>query len=254
MDVNGKVAIVTGGGSGLGLATCQALAAKGATVVVVDLNGEKADAVARPLGGIGIGCDVSNEADVKRVVDQARETLGPARILVNCAGISESALVVNRKGVPNPLENFKKLMAIHVQGTYDMIRLVVADMLSLPTLDDDERGVIVNTSSIAAFEGQIGAVTYAAAKAAIAGMTLPMAREFASYGIRVNAIAPGLFMTGMADQINAELLDTMIARAPFPKRFGRPDEFARVVIEMCENVMFNGDTIRFDGAYRMQYK
>ena len=254
MRIDGQTAIVTGGGSGLGEAACKALAERGAKVVVVDISAERAADVAQHVGGFGITCDVGDEAQVAALFDQARREAGPARILVNCAGISESNRVVSRLGVPNALANFQRLMAIHVQGTYDTVRLAAADMMRLEPLEDDERGVIVNTSSIAAFEGQIGAVAYSAAKAAIAGMTLPLARELAEYGIRVNAIAPGLFMTGMVEQIQKKVLDRLSAASPFPKRFGQPREFGRVVVEICENLMLNGSTLRLDGAYRMQFR
>ncbi|MCG8370956.1 MAG: SDR family NAD(P)-dependent oxidoreductase [Proteobacteria bacterium] len=254
MLIEDNVAMVTGGASGLGEATCDALAARGARVAVVDIDGDRADTVARRTGGLAARCDVADEDQVEDTVKRVVDELGAPRILVNCAGISESSLVVNRKGVPNPLANFHRMMAVHVQGTYDTIRLVAATMLGQALLEDGERGVVINTSSVAAFDGQIGAATYSSAKAAIVGMTMPMAREFAEYGIRVNTIAPGLFMTGMADQIRADVLDRLLANAPFPKRWGRPSEFARLAIEVCENVMINGAVLRLDGAFRMPYK
>ena len=254
MDINGKIAIVTGGGSGLGRASCELLASRGAMVVVVDFDGEKAREVAESIDGLPIQCDVSAPESVNRVFEQVDKELGTARILLNCAGISEAKLTVNRKGIPAPLENHQRIFAVHVQGTYDMLRQAAAAMFHAEPLNDDgERGVIINTSSIAAFEGQVGAVNYAAAKAAIAGMTLPLARELSAYGIRVNAIAPGLFMTGFADFLSQELLDELVSTSPFPKRYGRPEEFARLVAEICENVMFNGETVRLDAAYRMKF-
>ena len=251
MKIEGVVAIVTGGGSGLGEATCESLAARGAKVVVVDIHASKAEAVASRMGGTAVVCDVADETQVAALFATVKERFGAARILVNCAGISESALVVNRKGVPNPLANFKRLIGIHLQGTYDTVRLAAADMWALPPLEDGERGVIILTASVAAQDGQIGQVIYASAKAGVNGMVLPLARDLSDLGIRVNSIMPGIFATPLMLGAKQNVLDSLSASVPFPKRLGKPDEFASLAMEMARNSYFNGQCVRLDGAIRM---
>ena len=250
MKIEGKAAIVTGGASGLGAATARCLAGAGAKVAVFDLNMDLARGVAEEAGGLAIACDVSSDEGAAVAIAEAREAHGPARILVNCAGIAEAKRVVGRDG-PMPLAEHRRVIEVHLIGTFNMVRLAAAEMMALEPEDGGERGVVVNTSSVAGFEGQVGAVSYAAAKAGIAGMTLPLAREFARHGIRVAAIAPGLFETPMAMGLRKEALDSMAADVPFPQRFGRPEEFARLVRQICENPRLNGEVIRLDGAFRM---
>lgn len=250
MKIEGKAAIVTGGASGLGAATARCLAEAGAKVAVFDLNMDLARGVADETGGLAISCDVSSDDGAAAAIAEAREAHGPARILVNCAGIAEAKRVVGRNG-PMPLAEHRRVIEVHLIGTFNMVRLAAAEMMALNPEEGGERGVVVNTSSVAGFEGQVGAVSYAAAKAGIAGMTLPLAREFARHGIRVAAIAPGLFETPMAMGLRKEALDSMAADVPFPQRFGRPEEFARLVRQICENPMLNGEVIRLDGAFRM---
>ncbi len=250
MKIEGKAAIVTGGASGLGAATARCLAEAGAKVAVFDLNMDLARGVAEETGGLAISCDVSSDDGAAAAIAEAREAHGPARILVNCAGIAEAKRVVGRNG-PMPLAEHRRVIEVHLIGTFNMVRLAAAEMMALNPEEGGERGVVVNTSSVAGFEGQVGAVSYAAAKAGIAGMTLPLAREFARHGIRVAAIAPGLFETPMAMGLRKEALDSMAADVPFPQRFGRPEEFARLVRQICENPMLNGEVIRLDGAFRM---
>lgn len=251
MIITDCAAIVTGGGSGLGEATARALAAKGAKVAVLDLNGEAAARVAAEIGGIGLACDVSDEASVTRALAQAKAEHGSARICVSCAGVATPGKVVGRKG-PLPLDSFAKVVGINLIGTFNVMRLAAADMLGLePQPATGERGVIVNTASIAAFEGQIGQCAYAASKGGVAALTLPAAREFAPSGIRVMAVAPGYFGTPMVNGMPEEVLDSLVASTLFPHRLGLPEEYARLVLSILDNPMLNGSTIRLDGAVRM---
>ncbi len=250
MKIEGQAAIVTGGASGLGAATARRLAAAGVRVAVLDMNADAAAGVASEIGGLGLACDVSSAEAAEAALAEARAAHGPARIVVSCAGISEARRVVGRDG-PVPLEHHRRVIEVHLIGSFNIARLTAADMTGLEPDAGGERGVIINTSSAAAFEGQIGAVSYAAAKAGIAGMTLPLARELSRHGIRVAAIAPGLFATPMAASVPREALDAMAAKVPFPQRFGRPDEFAALVQQICENRMLNGEVIRLDAALRM---
>lgn len=249
MEVKGHSAIVTGGASGLGLATARALAAAGARVAVLDLK----QAELGIEGVIALPCDVSDAASAEAAVAHAAALHGPARILVNCAGVVTGARIVGRDG-PASLEAFARVIQINLIGTFNMIRLVAAGAGALPPLDGGERGVIVSTASIAAYEGQIGQAAYAASKAGVIGLTLPAARELASIGIRVCAIAPGIFETPMLQGLPQDVQDKLGAAVPFPSRLGRPDEFARLVMAILANPMLNGETIRLDGALRMQPK
>lgn len=251
MDVSGVSAIVTGAASGLGAATARALAAAGAKVAVMDLNMEAAGAVAEDIGGVAIRCDVSSAESAEQAVAEARDKNGPARVLVCCAGIAPPKKIVGRNG-PQALEDFARIININLIGSFNMMRLAAADMLALDALDTGERGVVINTASIAAFEGQIGQAAYAASKGGVASMTLPAAREFASKGIRVLAIAPGIFGTPMMFGLPKDVQDSLGASVPFPSRLGDPGEYAKLAMHMIDNVMLNGEVVRLDGALRMQ--
>ena len=252
MDVKGLAAIVTGGGSGLGAETARHLAAAGAKVTVLDLNQEAVDAVAKEIGGLGLVCDVSSAAEAEAAVAKAREAHGPCRIVVNCAGIAPAKRIVGRDG-PMPLEAFEKVIQVNLIGSFNLLRLGAADMLAAdPVNEDGERGVIISTASIAAVEGQLGQVAYSASKAGIMGMMLPAAREFAKNGVRVLTIAPGLIGTPLLLNMPQEVQDNLASQVPFPHRFGHSSEYAKLVMHICENTMLNADTIRLDGAMRMQ--
>jgi NAD(P)-dependent dehydrogenase (short-subunit alcohol dehydrogenase family) len=251
MDVRGHGAIVTGGGSGLGAETARHLAAAGAKVTVLDLSAEGVEAVAKETGGLGLVCDVSSAGDAEAAVAKAREAHGPARVLVNCAGIAPAKRIVGRNG-PMPLEDFETVIRVNLIGSFNLLRLAAADMAGAEPLADGERGVIVSTSSVAALEGQLGQVAYAASKAGITGMMLPAAREFAKIGIRVLTIAPGLIATPLLLNMPQEVQDNLAGQVPFPHRFGKPEEYAGLVMHMVENVMLNADVVRLDGAMRMQ--
>lgn len=251
MDVKGHGAIVTGGGSGLGAETARHLAAAGAKVTVLDLNAEAAEAVGAELGGLGLACDVGSAADAETAVAKAREAHGPARVLVNCAGIAPAKRIAGRDG-PMPLEAFEQVIRVNLIGSFNLLRLAAADMIAADPLEDGERGVIVSTSSIAAREGQVGQAAYAASKAGIEGMMLPAAREFARFGVRVLSIAPGLIGTPLLLNMPQEVQDNLAGQIPFPQRFGKPAEFAGLVMHMVGNPMLNADVIRLDGAMRMQ--
>ncbi|MGE4278863.1 MAG: SDR family NAD(P)-dependent oxidoreductase [Magnetospirillum sp.] len=250
MIVSNCSAIVTGGGSGLGAETARALAQQGAKVAVLDLNEAAVQEVAAEIGGFGAVCDVTNAESVENAIAAARAQHGVARICVNCAGVATPGKVVGRKG-PLALDAFAKVIQINLIGTFNVMRLAAADMLTLDPLDNGERGVVVNTASIAAFDGQIGQVAYAASKGGVASLSLPAAREFAPAGIRVMAIAPGYFGTPMVNSMPQEVLDSLVASTLFPHRLGLPEEYARMVMSIIDNPMLNGSTIRLDGAVRM---
>ncbi|MCC7274115.1 MAG: SDR family NAD(P)-dependent oxidoreductase [Alphaproteobacteria bacterium] len=251
MDIQGVAAIVTGGGSGLGAATARMLAAAGARVAVVDVKAGPADAVAQEIGGIGLAADVADADAGAAAVAAARARHGAARILVNCAGIAPAQRIVGRDG-PSALGDFRRVIEVNLIGTYNMMRLAAADMQALDALADGERGVIVSTASVAAFEGQIGQAAYSASKGGVVALTMPAAREFARAGIRVNAIAPGLFATPMLLGMPQAVQDSLAQSVPFPGRFGKPEEYAALVRHIVENTMINGECIRLDGAIRMQ--
>ncbi len=250
MDIKGQAAIVTGGGSGLGEGTARALAASGAKVAVLDINHEAAARVAGEIGGMSIACDVVSAASAEAAIAQARSAHGAARLLVNCAGIAPAARIVGKDG-PMALDAFRRTIEINLIGTFNMMRLAASDMQTLAPNADGERGLIVMTASVAAFDGQIGQAGYAASKGGVAALTLPAAREFAKTGIRVMSIAPGLFGTPMLLGMPQALQDSLASQVPFPTRFGRPDEYAALVLHMLANPMLNGETIRLDGAIRM---
>jgi NAD(P)-dependent dehydrogenase (short-subunit alcohol dehydrogenase family) len=243
-------ALVTGGASGLGEATARALAAAGARVALLDRDPARLAQVADAIGGIGLVCDVTSEEGLAQAIAAAQERHGAARILVNCAGVAPGARVVGRDG-PMALESFRQVVSVNLVGTFNAIRLFSAAAMALDTLDGDERAVIVNTASIAAFDGQIGQAAYAASKAGIVGMTLPIARELALSAIRVCTIAPGLFATPLMDGLPEQVRDALAATVPFPRRLGTPREFAALALHIVENAMLNGETIRLDGALRM---
>lgn len=250
MDPSGRIAIVTGAASGLGEATARKLASHGARVAVVDLSAERADAVGREIGGIGLGCDVTDGQAVERVLATVAERLGPARILINCAGIVTATKTLGRDG-PHPLDLFRKVLEVNLLGTFNMIRLFAHSCSALDALAGGERGVIVNTASVAAYDGQIGQAAYSASKGGVVGMTLPIARELARSGIRVVTIAPGIFKTQMMASLPQEAQDSLAAAVPFPSRLGDPAEYAALALHVVENQMLNGETIRLDGALRM---
>ena len=250
MRLAGASAIVTGGGSGLGRATAEAFAAKGARVALLDLNKGAAEEAAKAIGGVAVAADVADEASASKAVAEAHAAHGPIRILVNCAGIGNPTRIVGKDGAPAPLADFEKLIRVNLIGTFNMIRLAAAAMARLEPLDG-ERGVIVSTASIAAYEGQIGQAGYSASKGGVAAMTLPIARELARIGVRVNAIAPGIFMTPMLFGLPQATQDSLCASVPFPARLGEPSEFAALASHIVENGYINGETIRIDGALRM---
>jgi NAD(P)-dependent dehydrogenase (short-subunit alcohol dehydrogenase family) len=250
MEIHGQAALVTGGGSGLGEGTARALAAAGAKVAILDVNEAAAARVAAEIGGIALACDVASAASAEAAIAAARAAHGPACVLVNCAGIAPAARIVAKDG-PMALAAFARTIEINLIGTFNMMRLAASDMQTRTPNQDGERGLIVMTASVAAFDGQIGQAGYAASKGGIAALTLPAAREFAKTGIRVMSIAPGLFGTPMLLGMPQALQDSLASQVPFPSRFGRPDEYAALVLHMLANPMLNGETIRLDGAIRM---
>ncbi|MGV3650505.1 MAG: SDR family NAD(P)-dependent oxidoreductase [Devosia sp.] len=253
MEVAGRLALVTGGGSGLGAATARALAEKGARIAILDRNADAAEAVATELGGRAFACDVADGPGASAVIAAITAELGAPSVLVNCAGIGTAARIVGREG-PMPLEAFERVVRVNLIGTFNMLRLV-GHAMSLAEPDAvGNRGVIVSTASVAAFEGQIGQAAYAASKGGIAALTLPAARELARFGIRVLTIAPGLFETPLLAELPDEVKAGLSAGIPYPARLGTPAEFARLVLAMVENDYLNGETIRLDGALRMQPK
>jgi NAD(P)-dependent dehydrogenase (short-subunit alcohol dehydrogenase family) len=252
VKLDGTVSIVTGGGSGLGAGTARHLAARGATVVVLDRDLPAAQAVAADIGGHAVGADVSDPEEVQAAVDLA-EDLGELRSLVNCAGISRAARTVSRAGEPFDLTRFEFVLRVNLVGTFNCLRLAAAAMARLPELPGGERGAIVNTASAAAFEGQVGQAAYSASKAGVVGMTLPIARDLAGFGIRVNTIAPGMFETpifGPPEQARA-FRTTLEPNLIFPKRFGDVREFAELAEHMISNCYLNGEVVRLDGAARL---
>lgn len=255
MDVKGHSAIVTGGGSGLGEATAKMLAAKGAKVAVFDLNMKGADRVAKEIGGVAIECNVADVASTEKAFAESKKAVGTARILVNCAGIGSGELLVKKDGTPSGVDLFQKTVAVNLFGTFNCMRLGAADMTKVPPLADDERGVIVNTTSVAAYEGQIGQIAYSASKGGVVGLTLPAARELGRHGIRVMTIAPGYVQTPLLDAVPEQMRTALFASQVFPnKRFGKPEEYAHLCLSIIENPMLNGSVIRLDAGTRMQPK
>jgi NAD(P)-dependent dehydrogenase (short-subunit alcohol dehydrogenase family) len=249
MNLQGQVAIVTGAASGLGRATAEALVAEGAVVAMLDLDETALGPAASAVGGHPFALDVADAGAAEGALPEI-EALGPVRVLVNCAGVAPAARMVGRDG-PMPLASFERVVRVNLIGTFNMMRLAVAAMARLEPQADGQRGVIVNTASVAAFEGQIGQTAYASSKGGVAALTLPAARELASQGIRVMAIAPGLFGTPLLLNMPEKVQESLAATVPFPGRFGQPDEYAALVLHILANPMLNGTVIRLDGALRM---
>ena len=248
--MKGSAAIVTGGGSGLGAATAKALAAKGAKVAIFDINAETAKSVAASIGGAAYVCDVSDAKGAEDAVAAVEKDHGPLRVLVNCAGIAVARRVVGRDG-PCDLAEFEKVIRVNLIGSFNMMRLAGAVVTKQQPLPNGERGVIISTASVAALEGQIGQAAYAASKGGIAALTLPVAREFAQFSVRVLAIAPGLFLTPLLGALPEAAQQSLAAAIPFPSRLGDPGEFAALAVHMVENAYLNGELVRLDGALRM---
>lgn len=248
MNLKGASAFVTGGGSGLGAATARKLAERGAKVTVFDLNKDGAEAVAKEIGGIAVTGDVCSEADAKAAFEKA-DANGPLRVLINCAGIGNAITTVNKNG-PFPLDAFTKIINVNLIGSFNMLRLA-AERMSKTDPVGEERGVIVNTASVAAFDGQVGQAAYSASKGGIVGMTLPIARELAGRLIRVVTIAPGLFETPLLASLPDDAKKSLGEQVPHPRRLGRPAEYAALVEHIVANPMLNGEVIRLDGALRM---
>jgi NAD(P)-dependent dehydrogenase (short-subunit alcohol dehydrogenase family) len=250
MQLKDQAAIVTGGASGLGAATARKLAAQGAKVAVVDLNTALAETVASEIGGVAVHCDVSDAVSAEAAVAAAAKAHGPARVLVNCAGIGVAKRVIGRDG-PMALADFDRVIRINLIGSFNMLRLATAEMTKLEPFDSGERGVVISTASIAAYDGQIGQAAYAASKGGIVGMTLPIARELSQFGIRVLTIAPGLFLTPLLANLPQEAQDSLAASIPFPRRLGHADEFASLALHMIDNPYLNGEVVRLDASLRM---
>jgi NAD(P)-dependent dehydrogenase (short-subunit alcohol dehydrogenase family) len=251
MQLKDQAAIVTGGASGLGAATARRLAAQGAKVAVCDLNAKLAETVAAEIGGVAVVCDVSDAASAEAAVVAASRAHGPARVLINCAGIGVAKRVIGRDG-PMPLADFEKVIKINLIGSFNMLRLTTAEMSKLePLAPNGERGVVISTASVAAYDGQIGQSAYSASKGGIVGMTLPIARELAQFGIRVLTIAPGLFLTPLLAGLPQEAQDSLAAAIPFPRRLGHADEFASLAMHMIDNPYLNGEVVRLDASLRM---
>jgi NAD(P)-dependent dehydrogenase (short-subunit alcohol dehydrogenase family) len=254
MKIEGQSALVTGGGSGLGEAVARELARRGAQVAVLDVNADGARRVAAAIGAdraIAVACDICDSAAVSAALDAAQAAHGVPRLVMNIAGIGTARRIVGRDGAPAPLEDFERVIRVNLVGTYNVARLAAARIVALPALDDGERGVMVNTASVAAFDGQVGQEAYAASKGGVVGMTLPLARDLAQWGVRVCTIAPGLFHTPLMAQLPEAVQQSLAESIPFPKRLGRPEEFAELACHIVTNGHLNGEVIRLDGALRM---
>jgi NAD(P)-dependent dehydrogenase (short-subunit alcohol dehydrogenase family) len=251
MNLQGQAALVTGGASGLGAETARQLARAGAKVAILDVNLELGQALAAEIGGKAFACDITDTTSVQNALAAARDAHGPARILVNCAGIGGAKRLVGKDGSPMPLEDFARIINVNLVGTFNVIRLAAAEMVAQAPLEDGERGVIVMTSSVAAYDGQIGQEAYAASKGGLASLTLPLARDLAQHGVRVMTIAPGLFLTPLLYKLPEEVQQSLAASIPFPKRLGKADEFASLAVHIAANMSLNGEVIRLDGALRL---
>jgi NAD(P)-dependent dehydrogenase (short-subunit alcohol dehydrogenase family) len=251
MQIQGQSALVTGGGSGLGEATARELARLGAKVAILDVQLAKAQQVADEIGGLAVQCDITDPASVQQALAEAAQAHGPARILMQIAGIGSAKRVVGKDGEAAPLEDFVKVIQVNLVGTYNVARLFSAACAKLDPLEDGERGAMVFTASVAAFDGQVGQQAYSASKAGVVGMTLPMARDLAQHGIRVCTIAPGLFATPLLKELPEAVQQSLAASIPFPKRLGHPQEFAELAAHIVSNGHLNGEVIRLDGALRM---
>jgi NAD(P)-dependent dehydrogenase (short-subunit alcohol dehydrogenase family) len=250
MDIRGQAALVTGGGSGLGAATARMLAEAGAKVALLDVNARAAAEVAIYINGIAIACDVADSASTEAAIAKAAADHGPARILVNCAGIGKAMRIVGKDG-PMPLADYERIIRVNLIGTFNAMRLAAAAMTTLDPLTDGERGIIICTASVAAYEGQIGQAAYASSKGGVVALVMPAARELAQFGVRVNAIAPGIFLTPMLMGLSQQAQDSLAASLPFPKKLGDPSQFAALVRHMIENRYLNGEVVRLDAALRM---
>jgi NAD(P)-dependent dehydrogenase (short-subunit alcohol dehydrogenase family) len=254
MEIKNQVAVITGGGSGMGAETARHLAQQGARVVLLDTRLDHAQAVAKELGGLAIACDVSDADSAKNAITQAVQAYHSISICINCAGIAPAARIVGREGAM-PLNEFRRVIEINLMGTFNMMRLCAEQMMrQQPLNNDNERGVIINTASVAAFEGQIGQAAYSASKGGVVSLTLPAAREFAKWGIRVMTIAPGIIATPMMANMPDEVQESLAAAVPFPHRLGQPKEYAQLVETIIKNSYLNGSVIRLDGALRMSAK
>nr|WP_319566475.1 SDR family NAD(P)-dependent oxidoreductase [uncultured Rhodoferax sp.] len=251
MNIQGQAALVTGGGSGLGEATARELARLGAKVAILDVNLANAEKVAAEIGGVACLCDVTNPESVQAAMDAASAAHGPARILMQIAGIGTAKRIIARDGSPAPLEDFVRVVNVNLIGTYNVVRLFAAACAKLEPMEDGERGAMVFTASVAAFDGQVGQQAYSASKAGVAGMTLPMARDLAQHGIRVCTIAPGLFATPLMATLPETVQQSLAASIPFPQRLGKPEEFAQLAAHIVSNGHLNGEVIRLDGALRL---
>ncbi len=251
MQIQGQAALVTGGGSGLGEATARELAQRGAKVTVLDMHREQAERVAREIGGLAIAVDVTSSEGMQAAIAQAAAAHGPARILMQIAGIGTAKRVIGKDGNAAPLEDFIKVVNVNLIGTYNAARLFAAACAKLEPMDDGERGAMVFTASVAAFDGQVGQQAYSASKGGVVGMTLPMARDLAQHGIRVCTIAPGLFATPLMKTLPEAVQTSLAASIPFPPRLGKPEEFADLACHIVTNGHLNGEVIRLDGALRM---
>ena len=251
MNIKGHGAIVTGGGSGLGAATAKHLADQGAKVTVLDVNLDNAKAIAESINGLAVQADVTNTDSVNAALDAAEATHGPTRIIANIAGIGGAKRLISKTGEPAPLDDFERIINVSLTGSYNVTRLAAARLAKAEPLQDNERGVILFTSSAAAYDGQIGQQAYSAAKGALSAMVLPMARDLAQYGIRVAGIAPGLFNTPLMQTLPENIQQSLAESIPFPKRLGQPEEFASLACHIVENGHINGEVIRLDGAIRL---
>ena len=251
MNIQGQAALVTGGASGLGEATARELARLGAKVAVLDVNHAQAEKVAAQIGGVACQCDITNTDSLQAAIAKAAAAHGPARILMNIAGIGTAKRVVQRDGSAAPLDDFARVIGVNLIGTYNASRLFAAECARLPPLADGERGVMMFTASVAAYDGQVGQQAYSASKGGLVGMTLPMARDLAQHGIRVCTIAPGLFATPLMQQLPEPVQQSLAASIPFPPRLGKPEEFAQLACHIVTNTHLNGEVIRLDGALRM---
>jgi NAD(P)-dependent dehydrogenase (short-subunit alcohol dehydrogenase family) len=251
MQIQGHSAIVTGGGSGLGEAVARELARQGAKVAVLDVNAAGAARVATEIGGIACPCDICDSASVSAALDAASAAHGVPRIVMNIAGIGTARRIIGKDGQPAPLEDFERVVRVNLVGSYNVARLAAARIATLEPLADGERGVIVHTASVAAFDGQVGQEAYSASKGGVVGMTLPMARDLAQWGVRVCTIAPGLFKTPLLASLPEPVQQSLAASIPFPRRLGDPAEFAALAAHIVTNGHLNGEVIRLDGALRM---
>lgn len=250
MDIQGVAAIVTGGASGLGGATARMLAANGAKVAIFDLNEDAGQAMAREIGGVFVSVNVADDASVAAGLDAAERAHGTARILVNCAGVAPAIKTVGKENVPHPLDVYRKTIEVNLIGTFNCISKFAARLAAADPVGE-ERGVIVNTASVAAYDGQIGQAAYSSSKGGVVGMTLPVARDLAQHQIRVMTIAPGIFLTPMLMGLPQAAQDSLGKQVPHPSRLGRPEEYAQLVQSIIANPMLNGEVIRLDGAIRM---